>query len=619
MALTIEQRTAEIRERELRFRKMVEGLYEGVRIYENEKLVYVNETFCAILGYTADELKMKDSIELVHEDYKDKATLHINKFNSTSEVPEDMVFGLIAKDGSLKRIKNRYITWGKGNGEVILYIISNDVTEKEENEEKLLLQSTALNAAANGISISDNSGKIIWVNDAFLDLTGYEREELIGNNPKILKSGMHNTAFYEEMWETVNNGSVWRGEFINKRKNGELYHDETTITPLKKNGEISHFIEIKQDVSTRKNYESNLKNREEHYRSLFENSHNAIFVSDFNGNILEINNSAKELFGLNGEKISDLNSFEFVADKKEFREFLSKIREKGFVKAFSSKIKKKNDTEIDCLINATLHKTENSDSEVFQAILIDISDVIKAKHLLEDALLEAEKASKLKSEFLGAMSHEIRTPINIILSYLGLIKSDIIDQIDEDLQGLFPSMERAGKRIIRTIDLLLNVAELNQGTYEGKFEDVNLYDRVLERIYLDYRKEAHQKGLEFNLLQLTEETNLNIDEYTVNEIFKNLIDNSIKYTNSGKVEIKFRKNSLGKIQVEVSDSGIGIDKSYLPDLFEPFTQEEMGYTRRFEGNGLGMALVKQYAKLNNAEINVSSTKGVGTTFIITFN
>lgn len=618
LALLVEERTSEIQESELRFRKMAEGLCEGLRIYENGNLIYVNETFCDLLGYSAIELKSKVSMDLSHEECKELALRDIEQFNSTKKAHKDITYELVAKDGTLKRIKNRYITWKKDNGEVILYIISNDVTEKEENEERLLLQSSALNAAANGISIYDESGKIIWVNDAFSNLTGYDREELIGNSPKILKSGMHNKSYYDEMWKTVTEGSVWRGEFINKRKNGELYYDETTITPLRKNNKISHFIEIKQDISNRKEYESNLKNREEHYRSLFENSHNAIFVSDFDGKIVEINNSAKELFGLNGENGSDLNSFEFIADKIKFQDFLNNLKNKGFVKAFPCKIKRKDNSQIDCLINATLHKTE-SNSEVFQAILVDISDVIKAKLLLEDALKESEKASKLKSEFLGAMSHEIRTPINIILSYMGLIKSDIIDEVDEDLQSLFPAMERAGNRIIRTIDLLLNVAELNQGTYEGKFAEINLYDRVLERIYLDYKKEAHQKGLEFNLLKLTEETILNIDEYTVNEIFKNLIDNSIKYTNNGKVEIKLRKNTLGKIQVEVSDTGIGIDNSYLPDLFEPFTQEEMGYTRKFEGNGLGMALVKQYAKLNKAEINVSSSKGVGTTFMVTFN
>jgi signal transduction histidine kinase len=108
------------------------------------------------------------------------------------------------------------------------------------------------------------------------------------------------------------------------------------------------------------------------------------------------------------------------------------------------------------------------------------------------------------------------------------------------------------------------------------------------------------------------------DEYSITQIFANLIDNAIKYTKKGKVEILLEKNKTGNITVEVKDTGIGINKEFLPRIFEPFTQEEQGYTRSFEGNGLGLALVKRYCELNNIIIEVDSVKNEGSTFRIIF-
>ncbi|KAB2840872.1 MAG: GHKL domain-containing protein [Melioribacteraceae bacterium] len=114
----------------------------------------------------------------------------------------------------------------------------------------------------------------------------------------------------------------------------------------------------------------------------------------------------------------------------------------------------------------------------------------------------------------------------------------------------------------------------------------------------------------------SENTFLYTDEYAVNQIFANLIDNAIKYTEKGKVEITLREEGNNHYSIKVSDTGIGISNEYIDKLFEPFSQEEQGYTRRFEGNGLGMALVKKYCDLIDAEISVESEKNIGTTFTV---
>ncbi|MBN2149653.1 MAG: PAS domain S-box protein [Anaerolineales bacterium] len=132
-------------------------------------------------------------------------------------------------------------------------IVLRDVTERNKAEQQNRLQSTALDAAANGIVITDRQGIIEWVNPAFSHITAYTAEEAIGRRTDLLKSGVHDAAFYKTLWDTITSGNVWQGQMVNRRKDGSLYTEEQTIAPVRNpDGEITHFIAVKQDISERK-------------------------------------------------------------------------------------------------------------------------------------------------------------------------------------------------------------------------------------------------------------------------------------------------------------------------------------------------------------------------------
>ena len=125
--------------------------------------------------------------------------------------------------------------------------------ERQGAEEQVRVQSSALEAVANGIILTDAAGKILFGNKAFCTMTGYALEEILGNTPGFLNSGKHDTAFFRALWDTILTGRVWQGELINRRKDGTLYNEEMTITPVRRsNGEISHFISVKQDITKQK-------------------------------------------------------------------------------------------------------------------------------------------------------------------------------------------------------------------------------------------------------------------------------------------------------------------------------------------------------------------------------
>ncbi|MFH1194765.1 MAG: two-component regulator propeller domain-containing protein [bacterium] len=251
-----------------------------------------------------------------------------------------------------------------------------------------------------------------------------------------------------------------------------------------------------------------------------------------------------------------------------------------------------------------------------------LSIEVEERHQKEIELLlakdRAEKSDRLKSEFLAQMSHEIRTPINAILSFTSLLREEVHDKIPDDLGQSFSIIDNAGNRLIRTIDLILNMSQVQTDTYEINFKKFDLYYNVIEILETQYRHVANDRKLKLLFSREADDTIIYADEYTVMQIFENLLNNAIKYTPEGKVEIRLRRDESNKLIVEVNDTGIGISESFLPELFKPFSQEDSGYTRRFEGNGLGLALVKKYVELNNAEIEVKSKKGIGTTFLVSF-
>jgi len=168
----------------------------------------------------------------------------------------------------IRNLENRKIPIRLGlittrvEGRTIIQGRVEDISRQRESERQIQLQATALNAAANAILITDPEGKILWVNDAFTDLSGYPEEEVVGQSPAIVKSGQQSESYYQEMWETISSGRVWQGELINRRRNGSLYPERMTISPLKSDqGQILHYIAVKEDITVFKETQQVLQRR----------------------------------------------------------------------------------------------------------------------------------------------------------------------------------------------------------------------------------------------------------------------------------------------------------------------------------------------------------------------
>ncbi|MCX6169536.1 MAG: ATP-binding protein [Ignavibacteriales bacterium] len=374
---------------------------------------------------------------------------------------------------------------------------------------------------------------------------------------------------------------------------------------------------ILKEETKRKKAEEALRQSEQKFKTLFHTAGDSIFLVELNDKIIETNDYALEKFGYTREEFLDFSMGElnFPPDSERIKNRLGLIKEKGEL-YFESVFKTKRGEPIHVGVNVRIIDYE--DRKVMLSIARDISLKKKEEEELIRAKDEAEIASRLKSEFLAQMSHEIRSPLNVVMGFTELLKDDLKGQLTEDMVNSFKGIDIAGKRIIRTVELILNMSELQAGMYESIRKKFDLSKDVLEAILHEYEIVARKRGLDLILSKKTDRTIINADLFSTSQIFVNLIDNAIKYTPIGKVEITVTRNERNELTVIISDTGIGISKEFLPKLFEPFTQEQQGYSRKYEGTGLGMALVKRYCEINGVEIQVDTDKNRGTKFILCF-
>ena len=244
-ALTEQSQLSEV------LQNLVEGYYE-VDLTGN--FVAFNHVVCEIYGYTPDEL-----LGMNDRQYTDPETAKLlyatfNQVYRTGKPSKGFDWPIIRRDGTVCHVEASVSLIRDSHDQPVGFRgIVRDITERKAVEQQLRLHTSALESAASGIIITDRNGTIMWVNPAFTALTGYTAQEAVGGNPRILKSGEQDEAFYREMWQTILSGQVWRSEIVNRRKDGSLYTDEMIITPVRTTGgEITHFVAFKQDITERK-------------------------------------------------------------------------------------------------------------------------------------------------------------------------------------------------------------------------------------------------------------------------------------------------------------------------------------------------------------------------------
>ncbi|HSH51320.1 MAG TPA: PAS domain S-box protein, partial [Bacteroidales bacterium] len=411
-----------------------------------------------------------------------------------------------------------------------------------------------------------DSLKFVDVNNAAIKNYGYSRDEFLSMTIKDIRppEDVYDLENYlktrvEDKY-SFDEAPVWR----HKLKNGKIIHVKVLSYIIEIDGKVCRLV-LANDVTQLVKNETALRESEGRYKRIFENIVDVYFETTIGGKILEISPSIRILtYGqytreeLIGEQIISL-----YYDKRERERYITLLIKHKRVDDYEVRFVNKDGRIIYCSLTAKLIEEENE-----QRIVGSMRDVTVRKNYEEDLIRakeEAERASKLKTEFLAQMSHEIRTPLNIVLNSSQFIKDELTDQQLNDLSDIFNIQKSSGKRIIRTIDSLLNMSQLQIGIYEADYKKVNLVDDVLSELINEYSFIADDKKLKLSLTSRSNNPELYVDRYSVSQIFANLIDNAIKYTNKGEVKVNIDETA-DKVFVDVIDTGKGISREFIPHI-----------------------------------------------------
>jgi signal transduction histidine kinase len=380
-----------------------------------------------------------------------------------------------------------------------------------------------------------------------------------------------------------------------------------------RNSELSEINELLNlEIESRKKTEELLRDSERKYKLIYKHTPVGIFhydktltINDFNEKFISIFNGSREsLINL------DFNNFNDTNLTTALQSGLSGNEGKFKGDIFIPESGKYNIS----LTTAPLYDTANKIDGGLGIVESGIENS-EINFKIREREIESEK---LKTEFLAQVTHEIRSPVHVILSFSDMLKARLGSNISEEYSTSLEMISKAGNRITRTLEIIIYMAEIQAGTYKYLPRFIDLYNDILMRIYYNYRRIAEEKRIELTIEKKTDATFIQVDENTIYQIFNNILDNAVKYTKSGSIKINVSNDGYNCLTVSVSDTGIGIAEDYLPYIFKSFSQEDKGYSRGYEGSGLGLSLVKKCCELNNLSIEVESIKGIGSTFIVRF-
>ena len=458
---------------------------------------------------------------------------------------------------------------------------------------------------------------ILEANPALAAMLGYDDPgELTGKNPGELF--VRPGELPALLTRVIEAGVVQGEEVALRRRDGQGIWVRASLRAVRDaHRGVVGFEGAVEDVSERRLAETALQEREERFRKIFHGSPHPITIYDFpDARYVDVNREFERLTGYCREEVLGRTTIELGlwADPAEAQTVMEEALRNGFVRDREVHIRARNGSVHTLLLSASLEMLGNE--RYIVSFARDITERKRTEEMLRGALERAEESDRLKTAFVANMSHEIRTPLNVILGY-----TNVVAEYLEDVKGvpsdLLERVQRAGDRLLRTIQSVLDMSRMEAKSFPIAPRRIELAS-FLERLVEDFRLVADRKGLFVQLLPENPAATAIVDEYCLAQAVGNLIENAIKFTETGGVTLRLSSESDATAVIAVSDTGKGIEAKFLPHLFQPFSQEDVGLTRRYEGAGLGLALVKRYVELNGGELSVDSEKTRGAVFRIRF-
>jgi len=584
------------------------------------RIIYANDHFCRTSGYAREEL-------LGYNHRIVKSGLHSAAFYADlwATIAAGRTWqGEICnrrKDGALYWVASSIVPFLDDGGRPVQYVsIRTDITELKASQKLIALQSQAMDAAIDAISIADaraGDQPLIYVNPAFEAMSGYGRDELLGRNCRFLQGPDTRQPGLDSIRTALRDGTPARALLHNYRKDGSAFWNELVIAPVRNDrGELTHFIGVSNDVTTRVDAEAALRHSTDLLREAQQISRLGnwtIHLADGSG---EWSDEVFELLGLDSQLTMPTLDLYFERvhpeDRAALRETQLRAVSAPGVQELDHRVMLGDGTTRWMRVRGRASFDAAGSAVQLSGTLQDITAEKERETELLRAKEAAEQANRAKSEFLSRMSHELRTPMNAILGFSQLLHRN--PELDEMARDNLREILTAGRHLLDLINEVLDLARVESGRADLKLEAQDCRGIVEECLAL-VNPITREAGIAMTArCDLPEGAAVRADRTRLKQVLVNLLANAVKYNNAGGLtELIVTAGEPSQIRFAVRDTGPGIPHERQAELFEPF-HRLVGADSKVEGTGIGLTICKRLVEGMGGTIGCVSAPAQGSTF-----
>lgn len=492
------------------------------------------------------------------------------------------------------------------------------------------------------VGVTDTKGIITYVNDKFCKISGYRREELVGQNHRILNSGNHSQSFFADMYRTIANGGTWHGTLKNRAKDDSFYWVETTITPSRdKDGKVNRYIAIRTDVTALFEKDKELLDQNERFNRALENMSHGLVMFDSEQRLIVCNRLFSIMYGLSDEQLEpgttlhEILAYQVANGLSDQEEIEAGIRDwlgRQGNEVLTVQTHKLSDgrtiqvtfapmaeggwlaTHEDITERQRAEQELLSHRDHLQDLVDEATESLKTKATeLRLALDKEKELNTLQREFVSMASHEFRTPLAIIDANAQRIerraKKD--DLTNEDLLPRIGKIRTAIERMTRLMESTLSAARMQDGRINVQIEACDIGGLVQE---IADRQQEIAKNHRFRVRFENIPDQIQADRGALDQVLTNLLSNAVKYAPDAPDIDVAAVRSGAYVIISIRDYGIGIDKDDLERIGERFFRAKT--STGIEGTGIGLNLVGKLIELHDGALHADSRKGEGSIFAI---
>jgi PAS domain S-box-containing protein len=508
-----------------------------------------------------------------------------------------------------------------------VFFLNTGVDEQKQAEEKLkasLREVTDLKQALDEhaiVAITDPRGKITYVNDKFCAISQYSREELLGQDHRIINSGYHPKEFIRDLWTTITNGKVWHGEIKNRAKDESFYWVDTTIVPfLNERGQPRQYVAIRADITERKLAEE----ASAHLAAIVNSSNDAIIGKDLNSIVTSWNIGAEKLFGYSANEIIGQPITRLIpADRlQEEAQIIDRVKNGETVEHFDTMRMTKDARQIDIAVTVSPIKDKTGKIVGASKVARDITERKRAEQEIHELNVrleqrvaertaELEMTNKELEAFSYSVSHDLRAPLRAVDGFSQAVLEDYGGQLPEEGRHYLQTIREGAQRMGVLIDDLLTFSRLSRAPL--KKQEVNI-DKLVRHVLEDLNAQREGRRVEIRIGDLPA---CRGDPALLNQVWVNLLSNALKYTRhreTAVIEIGCELDQ-GENVYFVRDNGAGFDMRYAHKLFGVF--QRLHRADEFEGTGVGLAIVQRVIHRHGGHIRGDAALDRGATFYFT--